>query len=102
MACAVGPAQGRYSSEVQKYILSKVEVSCEGEQAEKMRRVIPPPDLPHPPWDNPTSFESRDRARLNPATEFSKSRTEYEVLHVIKEMAPLIVAIILIGRVEIA
>jgi hypothetical protein len=32
---------------VQKYILNKVAVSCEGEQAEKTRRGIPPPDLPH-------------------------------------------------------
>lgn len=40
------------SGEVQKYILSKVAVSCEGEQVEKTRRGIPPPDLYHPPWDN--------------------------------------------------
>ena len=48
------------SGEVHKYILSKMAlitpVRCEGEQAEKTRRGIPPPGLSHPPWDNPTSF----------------------------------------------
>ena len=44
------------SGEAHKYILSKVAVSCEGDQSEKARRGIPPPGLFHPPWDNPTSI----------------------------------------------
>ena len=55
------------SGEVQKYILSKVAVSCEGEQTAKKRQGIPPPDLSRPPWDNPTSFESRGRLGSNPS-----------------------------------
>ena len=43
-------------------------------------------------WDNPTSFESRDRVRLNPSPRSIPVQSP-----VVKEMGPLILVIILIG-----